>query len=213
MTRDPQSVVARGYDRMAATYQERFGRSEVRDRWLKHLIALTPDGARALDLGCGAGLPVARDLAARGFEVVGVDGSARQIEGALRNVPEAQFILADMTKVEFAAASFDAISAFYATTHIPRAAHAALIGRIAAWLKPGGIFLGSFGAQDLDDWRGEWLGAEMFFSHYDAKTNERLIREAGLVVETAEIVAQDNEESEFLWVVGRKPDNSPLNIR
>jgi SAM-dependent methyltransferase len=112
----------------------------------------------------------------------------------------------------FAPASFDAISAFYAITHIPRAAHAALLRRIAGWLKPGGVFVASLGAEDLSDWRGEWLGAEMFFSHYDDETNERLVREAGFTLEKAEIVVQDNEDARFLWVIARRravPDDRP----
>jgi 2-polyprenyl-3-methyl-5-hydroxy-6-metoxy-1,4-benzoquinol methylase len=48
-----------------------------------------------LDLGCGAGVPVAREMIARGFKVTGVDISAQQIEQARRNVPEAQFIEGD----------------------------------------------------------------------------------------------------------------------
>jgi SAM-dependent methyltransferase len=206
MTADPRTLAARGYDLIAEAYLERFGRSQVRDRWLRQMIARLPQRARVLDLGCGAGLPVARVLAAQGFQVVGVDGSARQIELAVANVPEGQFILADMTEVEFAPASFDAISAFYAITHIPRQEHATLLRRIAAWLKPGGVFVGSFGA---DDWRGQWLGTEIFFSHYSAQTNERLAHEAGLLLEKAEVVPQDNEDARFLWMVARTPGQSP----
>jgi cyclopropane fatty-acyl-phospholipid synthase-like methyltransferase len=209
MTADPRTLAARGYDLIAEAYLERFGRSQVRDRWLRQMIARLPQRARVLDLGCGAGLPVARVLAAQGFQVVGVDGSARQIELAVANVPEGQFILADMTEVEFAPASFDAISAFYAITHIPRQEHATLLRRIAAWLKPGGVFVGSFGADDLDDWRGQWLGTEIFFSHYSAQTNERLAHEAGLLLEKAEVVPQDNEDARFLWMVARTPGQSP----
>ena len=202
---DPKSLVARGYDLVADAYWERFGASEVRERWLKLLIARLPERARVLDLGCGAGVPVARELAAHNFEVIGVDGSPRQIELAIGNVPAARFILADMSSVAFASSSFDAVSAFYSITHVPRDEHAALLGRIADWLKPEGIFVGALGAQSLHDWRGEWLGAEMYFSHYDAKTNEGLIREAGLAIEKVEIVPQDNEDAKFMWVIARRP--------
>ena len=76
--------------------------------------------------------------------------------------------------------------------------------RIANWLQPGGILLASLGAEAAD-WTGEWLGTEMYFSQHDAATNLRLIQEAGLVVERAEIVAQDDEDAKFLWVIARKP--------
>jgi hypothetical protein len=45
----------------------------------------------------------------------------------------------------------------------------------------------------------------MYFSQHDAATNLRFLQEAGLVVERSEIVAQDNEDATFLWVIARKP--------
>ncbi len=205
MTCDPKRLVAQAYDQIADTYLRRFGESAVRQFWLEQLIAALPAGVRVLDLGCGAGLPVARDLQDRGFSVTGIDGSARQIEWARSHVPEAIFIQADMTTAELTAASFGAVTAFYSITHIPRDLHAGLFQRIANWLQPGGLLLASLGAEAAADWTGEWLGATMFFSQHDATTNLRLIEEAGLVVERAEIVAQDNEDAKFLWVMARKP--------
>jgi SAM-dependent methyltransferase len=203
MIESPKSLVARGYDRIAETYLKRYARSVVRDRWLGELVALLPEAARVLDLGCGAGVPVARELVARGFQVVGVDASARQIELASSNVPEADFIKADMTTVHFARASFDAVAAFYSITHVPRGEHAALLQRIAMWLKPMGVFVASLGAGELCDWTGDWLGVDMFFSHYGAATNEQLVRDAGFAIEQATLVEQDNEDARFLWVVAR----------
>lgn len=114
MTRYPRIVVAQAYDQIAEIYLRRFGESAVRQFWLDQLIARLPTGARVLDLGCGAGLPVARDLHDRGFVVTGIDGSRRQIELARGNVPGATFIQTDMTGAEFAEASFGAVTAFYA---------------------------------------------------------------------------------------------------
>jgi 2-polyprenyl-3-methyl-5-hydroxy-6-metoxy-1,4-benzoquinol methylase len=201
MTRDPKSVVAHGYDVMAETYLERHGRSAVRDHWLQEMIARLPKAARVLDLGCGAGVPVACRLAEQGFRVVGIDGSARQIELARRNVPAAEFIHGDMTAVSFRPRSFDAVAAFYSITHVPREEHAALLRRIARWLKPHGLFIASLGAGECVDWMGEWLGAEMFFSHYDATTYRQLVREAGLRIDHAEVVDQDHDDARFWWVI------------
>jgi cyclopropane fatty-acyl-phospholipid synthase-like methyltransferase len=204
MAGDPRSVVSRGYDAIGGAYMERYGRSQVRDRWLEEMLARLPDRGRVLDLGCGAGVPVAHRLIEHGFNVVGVDGSANQIELARRNVPEAEFIHADMTAITFLPQSFDAIAAFYSITHIPREEHAMLLRRIAEWLKPGGLFVASLGSSACTDWRGEWLGAEMFFSHYDASTYERLVQEAGFELEHAEVVAQDNDDARFFWVIARR---------
>ena len=150
-------------------------------------------------------MPVARDLTARGFKVTGVDASARPIERARCNAPQAQFIQADMTTIEFPAFSFDAVAAFYSITHIPRDQHAPFLKRLAHWLRSGGWFLASFGATALDDWVGDWLGTTMFFSHYDGAVTHELISDAGLLVERAEVLQQDNEETEFLWITARTP--------
>jgi 2-polyprenyl-3-methyl-5-hydroxy-6-metoxy-1,4-benzoquinol methylase len=70
-----KQLVALGYDRIADIYLDRFGRSSVRTAKLAELIAHLPVAASILDLGCGAGIPVARDLVERGFKVTGVDRS------------------------------------------------------------------------------------------------------------------------------------------
>lgn len=204
MAHEPKSLVAYGYDVIAATYFARHGRSIVRDRWLGEMVARLPDAALVLDLGCGAGVPVARQLTERGFNVVGIDGSATQIELARQNVAGAEFIHGDMTTTTFPHQSFDAVAAFYSITHVPREEHAMLLRRIANWLKPGGLFIASLGADECADWIGEWLGARMFFSHYDANRYERLVREAGLNIEHAEIVDQDKDDARFLWVMARR---------
>jgi cyclopropane fatty-acyl-phospholipid synthase-like methyltransferase len=119
-------------------------------------------------------------------------------------VPDAEFIHADMTAIDFSPRSFDAVAAFYSITHVPREEHASLFRRIADWLKPDGFLIASLGSAGCADWVGEWLGTEMFFSHYDANTCERLVREAGFDIERAEIVDQDDEDARFLWVIARR---------
>jgi hypothetical protein len=53
----------------------------------------------------------------------------------------------------------------------------------------------------------DWLGAPMYFSHYDAETNRHLVQEAGMQIERAsvEITDEDGVQIPFLWVVARKP--------
>jgi SAM-dependent methyltransferase len=201
MTDDRKSLVSTGYDAIAEAYRERYASSSVRAHWLGRLIALLPKNSRVLDLGCGSGVPVAYELATRGHQVVGIDRSSRQVSLARSNVPNAHFIHADMTFVEFAPRSFDAVVAFYSTTHVPRDEHAGLLRRIASWLRPGGIFLASLGATEAPDWRGNWLGVEMFFSHHGAEVNEQLVRDAGFTIGEAAVVSQDDEDAQFLWVV------------
>jgi len=207
--RDPKRVVADGYDVIADRYLEWSARrpSAVRLNYLGRAVALIPPGAEVLELGCGAGIPMTRALAAD-RRVTGVDISATQIEMARRNVPAATFMQADMTALDFPPASFDAVVAFYSLTHVPRDEQPALLWRIRGWLRPGGVFLASMGADaSPDEVEDDWLGVPMFFSHFGARRNRRMVEEAGLTVEEAriEIEPEDRHDARFLWVVARAP--------
>ena len=99
---DPREVVARGYDEVAERFLEwsPLRPSEARLAYLARACELIPSGARVLELGCGAGIPMTATLA-EGREVTGVDISGTQIEMARRNVPAATFLHADMTALDF----------------------------------------------------------------------------------------------------------------
>ncbi|WP_088347317.1 MULTISPECIES: class I SAM-dependent methyltransferase [Rhodomicrobium] len=201
MSTDPKRIVASGYDDVADVYLERFGFSTVRRKWVGRLIdALPVGGGQVLDLGCGAGIPVARDLAALGHAVVGVDGSAQQVVRARRNVPEAMFIEADMCEVAFEAGSFDAVGAFYSITHIPPIQQGPLIANIAAWLRPGGTLVASFGTGAAGEWTGEWLGTTMFFGHNGEAKTLGYLADSGVRVRASSVEKQDNEEAAFMWI-------------
>ena len=57
------------------------------------------------------------------------------------------------------------------------------------------MVIGKLWATTLDDWVGNWLGTTMFFSHYDRALAQELVSGAGLLVERAEVLQQDNEET------------------
>ena len=209
MAYDPKKIVADGYDQVAERYLawSALDPSPQRMRRLAQLLDLLPGGAEVLELGCGAGVPITQALAER-CRVTGVDISAEQVALAERLVPDASFIQADMTELDLPAGSFDAVVSFYTLIHVPRAEHAGLLGRIAGWLRPGGLLFATMGAGDSPDGvEPDWLGAPMFFSHYDAEKNRDLVGRAGLDIVGAEVVEEDEdgEPARFLWVAARKP--------
>jgi SAM-dependent methyltransferase len=207
---DPKQVVAAGYDRIADQYLAWSGLrpSPARLRALALADDRIPRGAEVLELGCGAGLPMTAAIA-RDRRLTGVDISAAQVALARRNVPGATFIQADLTTLEIAPASLDAVVAFYVLTHVPRDEHAALLGRIRSWLRPGGVLIASFGVED--DPGGiehDWLGTDMYFSQFSARVNRRLVEAAGFVVERADVLQEpeDRYDARFLWVVASVPE-------
>lgn len=205
---DPKDIVATGYDAVALRYARLEGDEEwPRMRWLADLLARLAEGSDVLDLGCGDGVPAVREIAAR-HRATGVDVSGGQIELARRNVPGTCFLCADAASVDFEPRSFDAVVSFYAIDHIPREEHAGLFRRVRRWLRPGGFFLLSVEASDEPGLTGEWLGAPMYFSHYDAPTTLGLLRDAGFTVLGEEIETQVEQGSRipYLWVLTRNPD-------
>ncbi len=206
---DPKQIVQEGYDDIAERHLEwaQTTRSEERARYTSVLLDELPPGAEVLDLGCGAGVPTTRELAQR-FRVTGVDISARQIELARQNVPEAQFIQADITQLDFAPASFDAVVAFYSIIHVPREEQQKLLLDIASWLRPGGLLVAAMGTRSAQvDYDEDFLGAPMYWSGFDGETNQRMVEETGLRIISAqeETVPEFDQPVTFLWIVARKP--------
>jgi hypothetical protein len=84
-----------------------------------------------------------------------------------------------------------------------------LLQQIAAWLRPGGLFIATMGSgDDPGTVEEDWLGAPMYFSAFDAATNRRLVRKAGLELLSADEITHDEDGKPvtFIWVVARKPD-------
>ena len=206
MTDARTQLVADGYDAIGETFAEWRTRivGDPRDEWQQALSVQLADGARVLELGCGAGTPETQRLAER-FRVTGVDISPRQIERAKAALPEVELICADFTELELAHASFDAVVSFYAFNHVPRELLAPLLGRIHSWLAPGGWLLSAFGQSDNEGWTGEWLGAPTYFSSFPAETNSTLIEGAGFRIERDAVVEFEEPEGpvQFQWVLAQ----------
>ena len=201
MTNDPKAIIESGYDAMAEQYLAVFGENvpdDPRVRFVSELAGRLSDGARVLELGCGAGVPATALLAQR-FDVLGVDISAGQLALAAQRVPSAAFLKADMTSLELPDASFDAVTAFYSFNHIPRAEQQPLLAKIARWLRPGGFLLASFGRSGSADDVEPWLGVPMFFASHDSVTNTRHLSEAGFTVIVDEIVETETPLGREIW--------------
>jgi SAM-dependent methyltransferase len=204
--RDPKRIVEAGYNEIAVAFREWGKRIEddPRERLTEELAVRLPDGARLVDLGCGGGASTAPFVSR--FRVTGVDISAAQLELARERLPGTEFVHGDITEVEFPRNSLDAVTAFYSLTHLPRTELGPLFERIATWLLPGGYLLASLGVEGGEDWVGEWLGTEMFFSSWDAETNRTLLRDAGFELVRDEVVQIEEPEGpiSFLWVIAQK---------
>ena len=207
MTDPRTALVAAGYDAMIDTWEA--WKADIDDdpraEWCGELLDRLPEGARVVELGCGGGTVETRALASR-FRLTGVDLSEAQVVRARERVPAAECIHADLTTVEFAAQTVDAVASFYVFNHVPRELLAPLFERIHSWLRPGGLLLATLGASDVPGWTGDFLGAPSYFSGYPPETNRRLLPAAGLTLLRDELVTIREPEGDatFHWILGQR---------
>ena len=207
---DPHTrIVEEGYDVIGDRFIEWRGQivGDPWRRWADELASRLSEGARVLELGCGAGVPDAQRFAAR-FRVTGVDISGEQVRRARANVPNADFVQADVTALELEPSSFEAVAAFYVLNHVPRELLERLFARIHSWLTPGGLVLASLGTSDTDSWTGDWLGTTMFFSSFPPAMNRRLLADAGFELLLDDVVTmlepEPDGESTSHWVLAQR---------
>jgi ubiquinone/menaquinone biosynthesis C-methylase UbiE len=203
---DYKETVKAGYNKIASRYLEERTRDSEDIRLLKQLTDRLPIHANVLDAGCGAGIPVAGILSQK-FNVTGVDFSETQIELAGKNVPNAEFVCQDMTKLAFPDESFDGICSYYAIIHVPREEHQPLLVNFHRMLKPGGFALLCLGAENLlDDMDDNFLGAQMYWSHFDSKTYLEMLKEIGFRIIWSKYVPDAGcEGAGHLFVLTQKP--------
>ncbi|MDE2767447.1 MAG: class I SAM-dependent methyltransferase [Chloroflexota bacterium] len=161
---DYHALVRRGYDACAGAYHE--ARKTQAPTELRELMDRLEAAAEVLDLGCGAGVPIARSLAAR-HRVTGVDISREMVSLARRNVPTGDFICADVASIDLDPASFDAVVAICSIFHLPRAEQPALFRKVHRWLRPGGYFLCTLSHHSEAGYTEDgFFGVTMYWSNY-----------------------------------------------
>ena len=193
LNNDPKRIVREGDDAVSSAYVDYEGSAttEEQRRWLAPLMAGLSQGATVLDLGCGAGVPATKILAET-FRVIGVDISPVQIERARHLVPNAKFIVGDMTAADFEPESFDAVVSLYAVIHVPLAEQPPLFARVHGWLRPGGYFLVTVGSGAYTGTEDDWLipGVRMYWSHADEETYSRWLEDLGFTLQERTFVPE-----------------------
>ena len=103
------------------------------------------DDGSVVDLGCGSGIWAAA-LTEAGYDVVGVDQSAALLEIARERAPAARFVHASLFDFELpagcgAVTALGEIFSYCVDPNAGRAALGAVLRRIAAALRPGGLLV------------------------------------------------------------------------
>lgn len=131
------------WERLAASGASVHGEADLLESLLRE-----SGGTRVLDAGCGTGR-VAIELAARGFDVVGLDADPAMLTAARSKAPALRWIEADL--VDTAAhldETFDLVAlAGNVMIFLQRGAEQTVVTQLAARLRPGGLLVAGFQLQ------------------------------------------------------------------
>ncbi len=188
MKADPAGIPAL-YERHARAFDEARGRSLFERGWLDDFAALVRPGGRVLDLGCGSGEPIARDLIRRGFRLTGIDTSPTLIGLCRERFPGEEWRVADMRGLALGR-TFDGLLAWDSFFHLAADDQRAIFSVFRAHAAPGAPLLFTTGPA-----AGEAIGAFQGEPLYHASLapNEYRSLLAGHGFEVVRHVAEDPE--------------------
>ncbi len=174
-----------GYEDVAEDFMAarnvRIGPSTVRE-W----SGTVAPGSSILDLGCGHGVPISQVLVEEGFDVYGVDGSAKLIRAFCERFPGAHAECSAVEDSKFFGRTFDAVVAIGLMFLLTPDIQAEIIRKIGRALNPGGKFLFT-SAKEAVEWRDSLTGRESV--SLGAERYVEILREAGLT-----LVGEDVDE-------------------
>lgn len=194
--------IRRAWDDVAETYAERRDPDGSDAALIDSLLAGLPSDPDVLDVGCGDG---ARTLTKLPPGSVGVDVSRRGLDLARETVPESRLLHGEMSALPVAADRFDAVTAYHAVFHVPRAHHPEVYAEFSRVLRPGGRLLMTLPSGRFETVRHGWMGGRMFFSAPGRERTLDQLRDAGFTaVETTTATDPLGSSTEFVLATLRK---------
>lgn len=128
------------YEREGPTFDAQRPRVLFERPWLDRLTEKAPAGGSVLDVGCGAGEPIAAHYIDNGFALTGVDGAASMLEIARSRWPDGRWVQADMRALALDK-TFDAVLAWDSFFHLTAQDQRTTLPRLAAHVANGGRLL------------------------------------------------------------------------
>ncbi len=161
---------------------------------------------KVLDLGCASGYQ-SKILSDLGLDVTGLDLSRAMISAAANRIPEAEFVVGDMTNMKFKANTFDGVYSRASILHIPKKLVPKVFKSISKILKGNGIFYlaikeGEFEGQVEDERHG--MKVNRFFSFFKEKEIEKLVESAGFKIESIDKYKRQGGSTVWLKIFARK---------
>lgn len=183
--------MSRAFDAIGAHYSEAFADKPGQVAATAWLIGQLSAGDTVLDVGCGSGIPTARQLAEGGLEVVGVDTSPVMLELARKAVPTGIFVereMHDLAGLHPRQERFDGAAAFFSLLMLRRTEIGKTLDSIRDVLAPSGVFAIGMVEGDTDFLMREFLGVPVPLTAYPRQELGDLLAHHGFTV--TELIAE-----------------------
>jgi len=180
------------FDEIGKRYDESFVERDAQLAEGAWLIDQLAKPARVLDLGCGSGLPTAKQLLDAGIEVVGTDESSVMLELAGSQAPGGSYLRRDLRDLS-ELGEFDAAVAFFALLMLPKADIPPLLRQLHAQLRGPKLLLIAMVLGDFDEFPISFLGVPMKASAYPPDELRQVLADAGFEVTALREVAAEAE--------------------
>ena len=192
------------YQRNAARFDAERSRILFERPWLDRFASLLPEKATILDVGCGAGEPIASYFLGLGLRVTGIDFSERMIEIARERFPAARWSTVDMRQMDLGT-RFDGIVSWHAFFHLTPAEQRSTLPRFAEHLRDGGALLLTVGHEESEI-SGTVGGEPVYHASLSPSEYRRILAEHRL--EIVDFVLEDPTCGHATVLLARKPRQS-----
>lgn len=198
--KDIEKQTQKVYENHAREYDKGRDRSLFEKSYLDKLLELIPNNAEILDLGCGAGEPIAKYLINKGYIVTGADYSQAMLELAKKRFPHQSWIFCDMREFNLEE-SYDAIISWGAFFHLTPTEQRASLPKICSSLKESGVILVTVGHEE-GEVTGTVDGESVYHSSLSKEGYIQILNNSG--VEIVEFNLQDKNCQGFSVFLGKK---------
>ena len=148
--------------------------------WLARFTGLLPHQGSVLDIGCGAGEPMAGHLIRSGFQLTGIDSSASLIDICRTRFPQQQWLVADMRELSLPQ-KFDGILAWNSFFHLQRDDQRRMFPRFATLATENAVLMFTSGTANGEA-MGTFEGQPLYHSSLAPEEYRSLLSESGFDV-------------------------------
>jgi 2-polyprenyl-3-methyl-5-hydroxy-6-metoxy-1,4-benzoquinol methylase len=192
------------YARHARAFDQVRTRSIMELPYVERIAGLAPPPGKLLDVGCGAGEPIARYFVEKGYDVTGIDFVEEMLSLCRARFPGMTWLSMDMRQLDLPE-RFDVVIAWDSFFHLTPDEQRAVLPRFSRHTAPGGVLVFTSGTTEGEAVSGDLFGDQLFHGSLDTREYAGLLCENGYDVVLHRV--QDPAcGGHTVWVAQRRRD-------